>query len=74
MAGRFSFFEEALLGFEVQDYMRVAAAVQKAVQCYCVIDDRKKRAATQTSLSPFLQRVDRIESSKDQNPCHQRQA
>ena len=39
-AGRFSFFEEALLGFEVQSYRRVAAAVKKAVQCYCVIDGK----------------------------------
>ena len=40
MAGRFSFFEEALLGFEVQNYMRVAAAMQKAVQYYCVTDGK----------------------------------
>ena len=53
---------------------KVTAAVQNAVQCCRVIHEERKRAATQTSLSPFLQRVDRIESSKDQNPCHQRQA
>lgn len=65
MAGRFSFFEEALLGFEVQNYMRVAAAVQKAVQCYCVIDDRKIRAATQTSVDLCFKRVDSFGSSKN---------
>ena len=53
------------MGFEVQDYMRVAAAVQKAVQCYCVIDDRKKRAATQTSVDLCFKRVDSFGSSKN---------
>ena len=47
MARGFSLFEEALLVFEAQDsniecYMKVAAAVQNAVQCYRVIYDRKK--------------------------------
>ena len=36
-------------------YMKVAAAVQKAVQCYCVIYDEKNRATTQTSLDHFFQ-------------------
>ena len=44
MARGFSLFEEALLVFEAQDsnvewYTKVAAAVQNAVQCYCVIYD-----------------------------------
>ena len=42
-------FEEALLVFEAQDvnierYTRVAAAVQNAIQCYCVIYDDKKKS------------------------------
>ena len=42
MARGFSLFEETLLVFEAQDqnvewYMMVAAAVQSAIQCYCVI-------------------------------------
>ncbi|XP_044275311.1 tigger transposable element-derived protein 1-like [Varanus komodoensis] len=53
MARGFSLFEEALLVFEAQDpnverYMRVAAAVQNAIQGYRVIYDEKKRASTQT--------------------------
>ena len=47
MAREFSLFEEALLVFEAQDlnveqYMKVAAAVQNAIQCYRVIYDEKK--------------------------------
>ena len=45
----FSLFEEALLIFEAQDLnvercVKVAAAVQSAVWCYCVIYDEDKRA------------------------------
>ena len=48
MARGFSVFEEALLAFEAQDlniewYTKGAAAVQNAVQCYCVIYDKKKK-------------------------------
>ena len=48
MARGFSFFEEALLVFETQDqnveqYMKFAAAIQNAIQCYCVIYDEKKK-------------------------------
>ena len=69
---RFSLFEEALLVFEAQDpniewYMKVAAAVQNAIQCYRVIYEEKKRAL-QTSLDRFFKRVDRIESSKEPEP------
>ena len=44
MARGFSLFEEALLVFEAQDpnvelYMKVAAAIQNAIQCYRVIYD-----------------------------------
>ena len=60
MARGFSLFEEALLIFEAQDpnierYTKVAAAIQDAIQCYCVIYDEKKRATTQTSLDGFFQ-------------------
>ena len=65
--------EEALLVFEAQDpnikwYTKVAAAIQNAIQCYCVIYDEKKIATTQTSLDPFFKRVDQIESSKGPEP------
>ena len=58
MARGFSLFEEALLVFEAQNlkvewYTKVAAAVQNAIQCYCVIYDEKKKATTQTSLDRF---------------------
>ena len=48
MARGFSLFEEALLVFEAQDlnielYMKVATAVQNAIQCYHVIYDEKKK-------------------------------
>ena len=48
--------------------MKVAAAVQNAIQCYRVIYDEKKRATTQASLDRFFKRVDRIESSKEPEP------
>ena len=74
MTRGFSLFEESLLGFETQNpnverHTKVAAAVQNAIQCYCVIyDERKKRATTQTSLDHFFTRVDRIEFSKEPDP------
>ena len=73
MARGFSLFEEALLVFEAQDpnveqYPKVTAAIQNAIQCYHVIYDEKKRATTQTSLDCFFKRVDRIESSKEPEP------
>ena len=54
------FFEEALLVFETQGqnvpgYTQVAATLQKAVQCCCVIYDEKNKGATaQTSLDHFF--------------------
>ncbi|XP_060154126.1 protein FAM162A isoform X1 [Globicephala melas] len=66
MTRGFSLFEEAQ-DPNVEWYRKVAAAVQNAVQCYCVIYD-KKRATTQTSLDCFFKRVDRIESSKEPEP------
>ena len=73
VAWGFSLFEEALLVFEAQDpnveqYTKVAAAVQDAIQCYRVIYDEKRRATTQTSLDRFSKRVDRIESNKEPEP------
>ncbi|XP_059984138.1 uncharacterized protein LOC132508194 [Lagenorhynchus albirostris] len=69
----FSLFEEGLLVFEAQDwnveqYMKVATAVQNAIQCYRVIYDEEKRATTQIPLDHFFKRVDRIESSKEPEP------
>ena len=48
MARGFSLSEETLLVFEAWDlnvewYMKVAAAVQNAIQCYRVIYDEKKK-------------------------------
>ena len=48
MARGFSLFEEALLDFVAQDpnleqHTKVAAAIQNAVHCYCVIYDKKKK-------------------------------
>ena len=79
MARGFSLFEGALLVFEAQDsnverYMKFAAAVQNATQCYRIIYDEKKRATTQTLLDHFFKRVDRLESSKEPEPVHQCQA
>ena len=73
MARGFSFYEEASLVFEAQDlnieqHMKVAAAVQNAIQHHHVICDEKKRATTQTSLDSFFKKVDRIESSKEPEP------
>ena len=49
--GKEIFFEEALLVFEAQDlnveqYTKVAAVVQNAIQCYLVIYEEKKRSTT----------------------------
>ena len=43
------FIEEAPLAFETQDpniewYMKAAAAVQNAIQCYCIIYDEEKKS------------------------------
>ena len=55
----FSLFEEAWLAFAAQDpniqqYAKVAAAIQNAIQCSRVIYDEKKRATTWTSLDRFF--------------------
>ena len=49
MARGLSLFEEVLLVFEAQDpnvkwYTKVAAAVQNAIQCYCVIYDEQEKS------------------------------
>ena len=49
-------------------YLEVAAAVQKAIRCYCVIYDEKKWATTQISLYHFFKRVGRIELSRGSEP------
>lgn len=59
---KFSVFEETLLVFETQGqnvpgYTKVAATLQKAVQCCCVIYGEKNKGATaQTSLDHFFQK------------------
>ena len=60
MARGFSLFEEALLVFEAQDpnieqYMKVAAAVQNAIQCYCVIYGEKKKSYYPDITGSFFQ-------------------
>ena len=70
------FFEEALLVFETQDlnvdwYMKVAAAVQQAIQCYHVIHDeekKKKKLLLRHHWIVFFKRVDRIEYSEEPEP------
>ena len=74
MARGFSLFEEALLVFEAQYpnvelYTKVATAIQNAIQCYCVVYDKKKTATTQISLDHFIKRVNRIECSKEPEPA-----
>ena len=69
----FSLFEVAPLVFEAQDlnveqYTKVAEALQNAIQCYRVIYDTKQRTTTQTSLDRFIKRVGRNESSKKPEP------
>ena len=56
------FIEKGLLVFEVQNpdveqYTKVAAAIQSIIQCFRVIydEEKKKRATTQTSLDFFFQ-------------------
>ena len=59
MARGFSLLEESLVGFEAQGpsvewYMKVAAAVQNATQCYSVIYDEKKKLLPDIT-GPFAQ-------------------
>ena len=68
MARGFSLFKEVLLLFEAQDsnaeqYTKVAAAVENAIQCYYVIYEKKKGDTAQTTLD--RKTVDEIESSKE---------
>ena len=56
----FSLSEEALLAFDMQDpniewSAKVEAAVQNAVQCYCVVCNEEKRTTSQTSLDHVFQ-------------------
>ena len=71
-ARAFSLLEKALLSFwgkdlNVEWYMKVAAAVQKAIQWYRVTYD-KNRATTQTWLDHFFKKVDWPEPSKEPEP------
>ena len=55
----FSLFEEAWLAFAAQDpiiqqCVKVAAAIQNAIQCSRVIYNKEKRATTWTSLDLFF--------------------
>ena len=50
--------------------MKMAAAVQNAIQCYCVIYDEKKRVTTQISLKHFFQEVE-LNPARNKNLCHQ---
>ena len=73
IARGFSLFEEALLVFEAQDlnvewYMKVAAAVENAIQCYHLILMRKRELLPRHHWIIFFKRVDRIESSKESEP------
>ena len=52
-------------GPNIEWYTKVAAAIQNAIQCYCVIYHEKKRPTTQTLLVYFFKKVDRIEFSKE---------
>ena len=60
MARGFSLFEEELLVFEAQGpnvewYMKVAATVQNAIQCYHVIYDEKKKSYYPDVTGSFFQ-------------------
>ena len=52
----------------VEQYTKVAGAVQNAVQHHYIIHDEKNRASTQTLPEHFFKRVDRIEYSKEPEP------
>ena len=73
MARGFSLLEEALLVSEAEDrnieqYTKVAAAVQNAGQCYWVFYDEKKSYHPDKAWIILFKRVDRIESSKEAEP------
>ena len=71
LARVFSLYEEALLVFEAHDlnieqYMRVAAAIQNAIQCYYAsYDGQKEKELLPRHLDHFFKRVDRIECSEE---------
>ena len=79
MARGFSLLEESLVGFEAQGpsvewYMKVAAAVQKAIQCYCVIYDEKKELPPRHHWIVFLRGSIELNPARNRNLSHQRQA
>jgi len=61
MEGKLQFYSRP----NIEWYTKVAAAIQNAIQCYCVIYHEKKRPTTQTLLVYFFKKVDRIEFSKE---------
>ena len=66
-------FEEALLVFETQElnvewYMKVTAADQKAIQCYHAIHDEDKCSYYSDTTGFFFKRVNRTESSEEPEP------
>jgi len=72
MTRGFPLFEEAQLVFEAHDlnieqYMRVAAAIQNATQCYCASYDgqKKRKNCCLDILVIFFKRVDRIECNEE---------
>ena len=50
---------------QVELYTKVAAAIQNAIQCYCVIYEEKKRYYPDIIGSFFSKRLDRTESKKE---------
>ena len=61
MARGLSVSDEALLVFEAQEpnieqYIKATAAVENAIQCYCVICDQEKKKKRERELLPRLKR------------------
>ena len=77
-ARAFSLFEEAQLAFEarhpnVEQYTKVAAAVQNAIQCYSVTYDKKTKSYPDITGSFFQEGRIELNPARNQNLCHQRQ-
>ena len=61
MARGLSVSDEALLVFEAQEpnieqYIKATAAVENAIQCYCLIFDQEKKKKRERELLPRLKR------------------
>ena len=75
----FSLFEVALLVSEAQDpnieqYTKVAAAFQNAIQCYHVNYDEKKELLPRRHWIIFSRRQIELNPARNQNLCKQHQA